>query len=103
LYYSSYICAGARPAELDHIKATSKTKSDAVYADVFKSYKSWVSDYKNPFTDGLFADDVGGIQPHLAVFKDGDMIRGLVRSTVQRVRSFQSCRFCQSFCFAEFN
>jgi len=79
--------AGARPAELDHIKATSKTKSDAVYADVFKSYKSWVSDYKNPFTDGLFADDVGGIQPHLAVFKDGDMIRGLVRSTVQRVQT----------------
>jgi len=79
--------AGARPAELDHIKSTGKTKSDAVYADVFNSYKSWVDEYKNPFLDGLFADDLSGIQLHLATFKDADAIRGLVRSTVQKIQT----------------
>jgi hypothetical protein len=79
--------AGARPTELDHIKSTGKTKSDAVYADVYNSYKSWVSEYKNPFTDGLFADDLSGIQPHSATFKDGDAIRALVRSTMQKVQT----------------
>jgi hypothetical protein len=50
--------AGARPTELDHIESTGKTKNDAVYADVYNSYKSWVSEYNNPFMDGLFADDL---------------------------------------------
>jgi hypothetical protein len=45
----------ARPAELDQIKATGKTKIDAVYADIHKSYKTWIKDYKNPFVDGLWA------------------------------------------------
>jgi len=79
--------AGARSAELDHIKSTGKTKSDAVYADVFNSYKPWVDEYKNPFLDGLFADVLSGIQPHLATFKDADAIHGLVRSTVQKVQT----------------
>jgi hypothetical protein len=77
----------ARPAELDQIKATGKTKIDAVYADIHKSYKTWIKDYKNPFVDGLWAEDLGAIQPHLATFKDGDAIRALVRSTVQKVET----------------
>ena len=44
--------AAARPAELDQIKATGKTKIDVVYAEVHKSYKTWIKDYKNPFLDG---------------------------------------------------
>jgi len=77
--------AAWRPAELDHIKATRKTKNDAVYADIYQSYKSWISDYNNPFGDGLFKEDLAGIQPHLAIFKDGDAIRSLVKTTVQKV------------------
>ncbi len=77
----------ARLAEIDQIKATGKMKFDAVYADVHKSYKMWVKDYKNPFLDKLFSEDLGAIQPHLATFKDGDAIRALVRSTVQKVET----------------
>jgi len=77
--------AAARPSELDQMKATGRTKSNAVYDDIFTSHRSWLSDYKNPFSDGIFKDDLAGIQPHLATFKDGDAIRSLVKSTVQKV------------------
>jgi hypothetical protein len=79
--------AAGRPAELDHLKATGKTKSDAVYADIHQYYRMWLSDYMNPFGDGLFKEDLASIQPHLAVFKDGDAIRSLVKSTVQKVET----------------
>ena len=79
--------AAARPSELDQMKATGRTKSDAVYDDIFTSHRSWLSDYKNPFSDGIFKDDLAGIQPHLATFKDGDAIRSLVKSTVQKVET----------------
>jgi hypothetical protein len=79
--------AAGRPAELDHLKATRKTKSDAVYADIHQYYRMWLSDYMNPFGDGLFKEDLASIQPHLAVFKDGDAIRSLVKSTVQKVET----------------
>ena len=79
--------AAARPAELDQIKATGKTKIDVVYAEVHKSYKTWIKDYKNPFLDGQFSEDLGAIRPHLATFKDGAAIRSLVRSTVQKVET----------------
>jgi len=78
---------GARPAELDQMKATGKTKSDAVYKDIHNSYKSWIKDYNNPFLDGIFKEDLAGIQPSLASFKDGEAIRSLVRSTVQKVET----------------
>jgi len=82
--------AAGRPGELDHMKATGKTKNDAVYADIYQSYKSWISDYNNPFGDGLFKEDLAGIQPHLAVFKefkDGDAIRSLVKTMAQKVET----------------
>jgi hypothetical protein len=79
--------AAGRPAEWDHLKATGKTKSDAVYADIHQSYQTWLSDYMNPFGDGLFKEDLAGIQPHLAVFKDGDAIQLLVKSTVQKAET----------------
>jgi hypothetical protein len=79
--------AAGRPGELDHMKATGKTKSDAVYSDIYQSYKSWLPDYKNPFVDGLFKEDLAGIKPHLAVFKDAAAIRSLVKSTVQKVET----------------
>jgi len=34
----------ARPAELDHIKATGRTKFDSVYSDVYISFIRWVKD-----------------------------------------------------------
>ncbi len=77
----------ARPAELDHIKATGKTKIDAVYADMHKSHKMWVKNYKNPFVGGLFYEDLGAIQPHLATFKDGEAIWAVIWSTVQKVET----------------
>jgi hypothetical protein len=77
--------AAGRPGELDHMKATGETKNNAVYADIYQSYKSWISDYNNPFGDGLFKEDLAGVQPHLAVFEDGDAIRSLVKTTVQKV------------------
>jgi hypothetical protein len=76
--------AGGRPADLDQIKTTRWTKSDAVYADIHKSYRMWLNDYNNPFGGGLFKEDLGGIQPHVAMFKDGDAIHALVKSTVQK-------------------
>jgi hypothetical protein len=79
--------AAGRPGELDHMKATGETKNNAVYADIYQSYKSWISDYNNPFGDGLFKEDLAGIQPHLAVFKDGDAIWSLVKTTVQKVET----------------
>jgi hypothetical protein len=79
--------ARRRPAELDHMKATRRTKSNVGYADIAKSYRTWLSDNKNPFGDGLFKEDLGGIQPHLATFKDGDAIQALVKSTVQKVEA----------------
>jgi hypothetical protein len=79
--------ATGRPAELDQMKAMGRTKSDVVYDDIYKSYRSWLSDYKNPFCDGLFKDDLAGIQPDLATFKDGGAIRSLVISTVQKVET----------------
>jgi hypothetical protein len=57
-----------RPAELDQIKATGKMKVDVVYADIHKSYKTWIKDYKNPFIDGLWAENLEAIQPNLATF-----------------------------------
>jgi len=78
---------GARPAELDQMKATGRTKSDAVYSDIHESYKTWVKDYKNPFLDGIFKDDLAAIQPSLASFKDGDAIQSLMKSTVQKVET----------------
>jgi len=77
----------ARPEELDHIKATGKTKVDAVYDEAHKLYQTWVKDYEIPFVDGLFSDDQGAIQPELATFKDGTAIHALVRSTVQKVET----------------
>ncbi len=47
----------------------------------------WSNDYYNPFGDGLFKEDLGGIQPHVATFKDGDAICALVKSTVQKVET----------------
>jgi hypothetical protein len=41
--------AAGRPAELDHLKATRKTKSDEVYTDIHQSYRTWLSDYMNPW------------------------------------------------------
>jgi hypothetical protein len=79
--------ATGRPAELDQMKATGCTKSNAVYDDIYKSYRSCLSDDKNPFCDGLFKDDLAGIQPDLATFKDGDAIWSLVISTVQKVET----------------
>jgi len=79
--------AAARPADLDQIKATGKTKIDVVYAEVHKSYKTWIKDYKNPFLDGQFSEDLGAIRPHLATFKDGAAVRSLVPSTVQKVET----------------
>jgi hypothetical protein len=52
---------GARPAELDQMKATGGTKSDVVYSDIHESYKTWVKDYKNPFLDVIFKDDLAAI------------------------------------------
>jgi hypothetical protein len=78
---------GARPAELDQMKATGRTKSDAVYSDINEFYKTWVKDYKNPFLDRIFKDDLAAIQPSLALFKDGDAIRSLLKSTVQKVET----------------
>ena len=66
--------ATGRPAELDQMKATGRRKSDVVYDDIYKSYRSCLSDDKNPFCDGLFKDDLAGIQPDLATFKGGDAI-----------------------------
>ncbi len=51
----------ARPAELDQIKATGRTKIGTVYADEHISYKMWVKDYKNPFVDLHFSEDFGAI------------------------------------------
>jgi len=79
--------AAARPSELDQMKATGRMKSNAVYDDIFTPHRSWLSDYKNPFSDGIFKDDLAGIQPHLATFKDGDAICSLVKSTVQKVET----------------
>jgi hypothetical protein len=42
-----------RPAELYHVKANGRTKINALYADVQKSNRMWVKDYKNPFVNGL--------------------------------------------------
>jgi hypothetical protein len=58
--------AASRPSELDQMKATGRTKSNA----------------ENPFSHGIFKYDLAGIQSHLATFKDGDAIRSLVKSTV---------------------
>jgi hypothetical protein len=77
----------ARPAELDHIKATGKTKINAVYDEAHKLYQTWVKDYKNPFVNGLFSDDLGAIKPELATFKDGTAIRALVRSMVKKIET----------------
>jgi hypothetical protein len=77
--------AAARPSELDQMKAMGRTKSDTVYDDIFMSHRSWLSDYKNPFSDGIFKGDLAGIQPHLATFKDDDAICSLVKSMVQKV------------------
>jgi hypothetical protein len=79
--------AKERPSELDHMKATRRIKSDVAYADVAKSYRTWLIDYKNAFGDGLFKEDLGGIQPQLATFKDGDAIQALIKSTVQKVET----------------
>jgi hypothetical protein len=79
--------AAGRSGELDHMKATRKIKNNAVYAAIHQSYKPWISDYNNPFGDGLFKEDLAGIQPHLAVFKDGDAIRSLVKTMAQKVET----------------
>jgi len=83
--------AAARPSELDQMKATGRMKSDTVYDDIFTSHRSWLSDYKNPFSDGIFKDDLAGIQPHLAMFEDGDAIRSLVKSIMQKVEMVLGC------------
>jgi hypothetical protein len=36
--------AASRPSELDQIKATGRTKKDAVYEDIHKSYHLWIKD-----------------------------------------------------------
>ena len=82
---SDAVESSARPAELDQIKATGKSRIQAVYEDIHRNYKLWNKDYKNPFVDGLFAEELGGIQPQSATFKDGDAIMSPVRSTVLKV------------------
>jgi hypothetical protein len=44
-------------------------------------------EYINPFTEGKFAEDLKGMKPHLARFKDGDEIRKLVVQVVSRVET----------------
>jgi hypothetical protein len=80
--------AASRPSELDQMKATGKTRINAVYEEVHKSYKTWIMDYENPFSNGhQFSDDLKAIQPKMATFKDGDAIRALVKSTVLKVET----------------
>jgi len=50
---------------------------------VYSSYKTWKTNYENPFTEGhLFYDDLQAIDPKKATFKDGNAIRALGKSTV---------------------
>jgi hypothetical protein len=80
--------AASRPSELDQIKATGKTRVNAVYEEVHRSYKTWITDYENPFVVGhLFYDDLQAIDPKKATFKDGDAIRALVKSTILKVET----------------
>jgi hypothetical protein len=76
-----------RPAALDHQKATGSSCNSVFYADVFKNYKAWKKDYVNQFTEGLFSEDLKGMMPHLARFKDAEEIRKLTVHVVSRVET----------------
>jgi hypothetical protein len=58
MHYSYVTNPADRPAELYHIKATGRTKINAVHANVHKSFSMWVKDSKNPFVHGLFSEDL---------------------------------------------
>jgi hypothetical protein len=80
--------AASRPSELDQMKATGKTIVTTIYGEVHKSYKTWIMDSENPFINGhQFEDDLNPTQPKKAMFKDGDAIRDLVKSTVLKVET----------------
>jgi hypothetical protein len=39
-------------------KATGSSDTTTLYIEAFKKYRTWQNEYINPFTKGLFADDL---------------------------------------------
>jgi hypothetical protein len=78
-----------RPAGLEHQKASGSSRTSTLYIKAFKQYRTWQKECINPFTEGTFADDLKGMKPHLAQFKDGDKIRKLVVQVVCRTETIK--------------
>jgi len=62
-----------------------RSKSKAYYLDIHLHYKEWKKDNISPCSGGIIANDLDGISPQSARFKDGSNIKEHVTKVIKRV------------------